>query len=61
MKFITSNKKLEMNGTTPLSIPKQNMIFRNKNQHSNGTNHPWKYNDPVSDSDTTPKFQVENR
>jgi len=40
-------------------VDKNGFNFRNINQHSDGTNHPWKNNDSVSDSDTTPPFQSE--
>ena len=35
--------------------------FRDINQHSDGTNHIWKHNDSVSDSNTAPQFQSENQ
>ena len=51
-------EKQENNGMTILSIPYN---FRNINQLSDESNHPWKYNDSVSESDTEPQFQSENQ
>ena len=40
---------------------KKASISKIQNQHCDGTKHPWKYNDSVSDSDITPDVKSENQ
>ena len=60
MKFITGNRKTRKQWYDNIFDTKKGFNFRNIKQHSDGTSHTWKYNNYVSDSDTTPQFQSEN-
>jgi hypothetical protein len=61
MKFKIGYEKTRDQWNDNIIDTKKGLNFRNTNQHSDGTNHPWKQNDSVSDSDTTPQFQSENQ
>ena len=61
MKFIIGNRKNKDQWNDNIVDTKKIFNFKNTNQHSDGTNHPWKYFDSVSDRDTTPQFQQENQ
>jgi len=57
MKFITGNRKNIDQWNDNIVDTKKGFNFREKNQYSDGSNHPWKYNDSVSDIDTTQQSQ----
>jgi len=61
MKFITGNRKTRKQLNSNIVDTKKGFNLRNVNQHSDGTSHPWKHNDSVSDSDKAPRFQSENQ
>jgi hypothetical protein len=61
MKFTTGNRKTIKQLNDNIVDTKKGFNFRNINQHSDETNHLWKHNDSVSDSDTTPQFQSGNQ
>ena len=61
MKFITGNRKTRKQWNDNIVDTRKDFNFRNINQHYDGTNHLWKHNDSVSDSDTTPQSQSENQ
>ena len=54
MKFITGNRKNRKQWNDNIVDTKKGFNFRNVNQHSDRTNHLWKHNDSVSDSDIAP-------
>ena len=61
MKLITGNRKTRKQWNDNIVDTTNALISGNINQHSDGTNHLWKQNDSLSDSNTAPKFQSENR
>ena len=61
MKVITGNRKARDQWNDTIVDTKKGFNFRNTNKYSDGTNHSWKYNDSVSDSDTTPEFRLDNQ
>ena len=61
MKSITGNRKTRKQWNDNIVDTKKGFNFRNINRNSDGTNHIWKHNDLVSESDITPEFQSGNQ
>ena len=61
MKFINGYRKTRDQWNDNIVDTKKSFNFRKRNQHSDGTNHLWKHNDSLFDSDITPEFQSGNQ